>query len=203
MLSTSLNRNDTWEAFARVKSWHSCWKNPKWTFYPGQISVLFTIYTLGSSSCKWHYRPRCPKWTRNLKILSSFGGLFLLLSSLSVLHSTAATMPICCKFKWNTKLWSEQIFQLKLPILKKKKSAFFLLSFFNTIGSTLAAQLIMPLFIWNYFSPFTTHIHLGLIQYYSAWRWSKTANNFCNGTISTEDPKRAASLSKNPLIYRK
>lgn len=121
MLSTSLNRNDTWEAFARVKSWHSCWKNPKWTFYPGQISVLFTIYTLGSSSCKWYYRPRCPKWTRNLKILSSFGGLFLLLSSLSVLHSTAATMPICCKFKWNTKLWSEQIFQLKLPILKKKK----------------------------------------------------------------------------------
>lgn len=120
MLSKSLNRNDTWEAFARVKSWHSCWKNPKWTFYPGQISVLFTIYTLGSSSCKWHYRSCCSKWTGNLKILSSSGGLFLLLFFLSVLHSTAATMLICCKFKKNTKLWSEQTLQLKFPFLIKK-----------------------------------------------------------------------------------
>lgn len=92
-------KNDMWEAFARVKSLHSCWKNPKWTFYPGQISVLFTIYTLGCSSCKWRYRSCCPKWTKTLRILSSFGGLFVLLFSHSILHSTAAPMPSCCEFK--------------------------------------------------------------------------------------------------------
>lgn len=110
-----------WEAFARVKSWHSCWKNPKWTFYPGQISVLFTIYTLGSSSCKWRYRSRCPKRTKNLTTRSSLGGLFVLPASLCVLHGTAAPTPARCKFKKCTKLSSKQILRLRFSILKKRK----------------------------------------------------------------------------------
>lgn len=142
-----------------------------------------------------------------------FGGLSALLW---MLCSTAVPIPNCCEFKKCAKLLSEQILQLRFSFLKegekkkKKKKMerkgkkrkinyFFLLPFFSTTGSTLAVQLIIPLFILSYFSPFTTHIHLGLIQYYSAWHRSKTANNFSNYTISRAYPNRGTSSSKNPL----
>lgn len=97
------------------------------------------------------------------------------------------------------RFFSEDFPSLKQQQQQQQNKLSSLLPFFSTIGSTLAAQLIIPLFIWSYFSPFTTHIHLGFIQYYSAWHQSKTVNNSCNSTISRADLKRGASRSKNPL----